>query len=98
MGGCLRMLRALRWLRGWADKSHPNLIEIGICMVGVEWVSQFEVFAHFTMATDGGVSDVRSIAALLLSPHPFCACSGCGAEAATPKLLRNNLSGLGLLG
>ena len=46
----------------WADKSHPNLIEIGICMVGVEWVSQFEVYAHFTMATDSGVSDVRSIA------------------------------------
>ena len=62
------MLRALRWLRGWADKSHPNLIEIGICMVGVEWVSQFEVFAHFTMATDGGVSDVRSIAAPFSPP------------------------------
>ena len=96
MGGCLRMLRALRWLRGWADKSHPNLIEIGICMVGVEWVSQFEVFAHFKMATDGGVSDVRSIAALLLSPAPpihmsFCGRSGCGTGAATPL---QSLSGL----
>ena len=88
------MLRALRWLRAWADKSHPNLIEIGICMVGVEWVSQFEVFAHFTMATDGGVSDVRSIAALLLSPHPFtCHCHSAGVRGAERELrLRYNLS------
>ena len=85
------MLRALRWLRAWADKSHPNLIEIGICMVGVEWVSQFEVFAHFTMATDGGVSDVRSIAALLLSPHPFT-CHSAGVRGAERELrLRCNL-------
>ena len=56
------MLPACAEVLLWADKSHPNLIEIGICMVGVEWVSQFEVYAHFTMATDSGVSDVRSIA------------------------------------
>ena len=44
-------------------KAHPNVIEIGICMVGVDWVSQFEVYAHYKMARDAGVSEAM-IAAL----------------------------------
>jgi hypothetical protein len=34
-----------------------GLIEIGICMVGVEWLSQFEVHAHYPMARKAGVSE-----------------------------------------
>ena len=31
-------------------KAYPNVIEIGICMVGVDWISQFEVYMHYKMA------------------------------------------------
>lgn len=44
-------------------RAHPNVIEIGICMVGVDWISQFEVYAHYKMARDAGVSEAM-IAAL----------------------------------
>ena len=33
-----------------------NLLEIGICMVGRFWQSQFEFWAHTRMALNAGVS------------------------------------------
>jgi 4-carboxymuconolactone decarboxylase len=49
-------------------KAHPGLIEIGICMVGVEWVSQFEVYAHLAMARESGVSEQMLNALLEKNP------------------------------
>jgi hypothetical protein len=60
-------------------KAHPNLIEIGICIVGVEWQSQFEVFAHYAIASKFGVSDGMIAAIKAKRPATEVSCSASSA-------------------